>query len=351
MKNYEKESLLKNFFVFFSLLEILLILLFIELHRNKETDYRNALLKEMQICSYSLKCPKFSFDFAPKGPDNFNALYEENDIHAHFSIPKSEKYSLRISYSLDKLKSDLKEIRQSLWIQFILISLLIVALALFFTFYTLQPIRKALKLNDEFIKDILHDFNTPITAMILNIKMCRDEQGETPFIVRLSKSIENLLQLQNNLKSFLHNSPSQNESFDVGHLIEERFKNIQNIYPHLRYKFTQRNRLIKTTNRELLVRIVDNLLTNAAKYNKPNGSVSVTISDTQVIIQDTGKGIKDIEKAFQRYYKEQDRGIGLGLHIVNKLCNELNIKISIESKINQGTKVTLDFSKLLGNIS
>ncbi len=346
MKNYEKESLFKNFLVFFSLLEILLVLLFVELYHTKKTEYRHTLLQTMQLCSYSLECEQFSFDFAPQSENILNRLYDGNGTHAYFTIPKSKKYYMKISYGEDKLKTDIEEITHSLWFQFILASLLLFGVALFFTFYSLNPIRKALRLNDEFIKDILHDFNTPITSMILNIKMFKDEKGDDPYISRLSKSIDNILRLQNNLKSFLHNSPSQSQNVDIAKLVEERLNNIQNIYPNLAYIYTKENDLVKNTNHELLMRIFDNILSNAAKYNKVNGEVKVTISNETVSIEDTGKGIKDINKVLQRYYKEQDRGIGLGLHIVNKLCNELNIGMSIQSQTNYGTKIVLNFQHL-----
>lgn len=300
----------------------------------------------MRVCSYSLACEQFYFDFAPQDSNILNKLYDNNGTHAYFTIPKSKKYYMKISYTADKLQADLADITQSLWIQFILASLLLLVVALFFTFYSLSPIRKALRLNDEFIKDILHDFNTPITSMILNIKMFQDEKGEDPYITRLSKSIDNILRLQNNLKSFLHNSPSQTQNVDIATLVEERMKNIQNIYPNLAYIFTKQNDLVKITNHELLMRILDNLLSNAAKYNKPNGEVKVTIFNETVTIEDTGKGIKNVDKVLHRYYKEQDRGIGLGLHIVNKLCNELNIGMNIQSQINSGTKIILNFQHL-----
>ncbi len=346
MKNYEKESLFKNFLVFFSLLEILLVLLFTELYHTQKTEYKHNLLQNMQLCSYSLECKEFSFDFAPQSENILNKLYENNGTYAYFTIPKSKKYYMKISYPVDKLQADIQEIRQTLWFQFILASLLLLAVALFFTFYSLSPIRKALRLNDEFIKDILHDFNTPITSMVLNIKMFQDEKGEDPYISRLSKSIDNLLRLQNNLKSFLHNSPSQSQNVDIATLVEERLKNIQNIYPDLAYIYDKQNDLVKMTNHELLMRILDNILSNAAKYNKTNGEVRVTISHETVVIEDTGKGIKDVDKVLHRYYKEQDRGIGLGLHIVKKLCNELNINMNIQSQINRGTKITLNFQHL-----
>jgi signal transduction histidine kinase len=348
LKNYEKESLFKNFLVFFSLLEILLILLFIELYHTKRTEYRHNLLQDMRVCSYSLKCEQFTFDFAPQNDNIVNTLYDNNETYAYFSIPTSKKYYMKISYSSDKLLADLWEITKTLWIKFILATLLLFGVALFFTFYSLSPIRKALKLNDEFIKDILHDFNTPITAMILNIRMFKDEKGEDPYISRLSKSIDNLLLLQNNLKSFLHNSPSQSQKVDIATLAEERLKNIHNIYPKLDCVFHKKNDLKKNTNHELLVRILDNILSNAAKYNKPDGKIILTIAKENITIEDTGKGIKDINKVFQRHYKEQDRGLGLGLHIVKKLCNELNIGMNIQSQIDIGTKILLNFQHLKG---
>ncbi len=302
----------------------------------------------MQVCSYSLTCEQFSFDFAPQSKNMLNKLYDNNGTHAYFTIPKSKKYYMKISYASDKFKSDIKEIRQTLFVQFILASLLLLAVALFFTFYSLSPIRKALRLNDEFIKDILHDFNTPITSMILNIKMFKDEKGEDPYISRLSKSIESILLLQNNLKSFLHNSPSQSQSIDIAAMAEERLSNIQNIYSKLTCTFDKKNDLVKNTNPELLMRILDNILSNAAKYNKPQGKISLSILNETIVVTDTGKGIKDVNKVLQRYHKEQSRGIGLGLHIVNKLCNELNIGMIIQSQIDHGTKIVLNFQHLRG---
>jgi two-component system OmpR family sensor kinase len=302
----------------------------------------------MQVCSYSLDCEQFSFDFAPQSENILNKLYDDNATYAYFTIPKSKKYYMKISYPAQKLLEDIEDITQTLWIQFILATLLLLGVALFFTFYSLSPIRKALRLNDEFIKDILHDFNTPITSMILNIKMFKDEKGEDPYISRLSKSIDNILLLQNNLTSFLHNSPSQSQNVDIASLAQERLTNIEHIYPKLAYIYDKQNELVKNTNHELLMRILDNILSNAAKYNKVNGQVRLTMANETITIEDTGKGIKDVDKVLQRYYKEQDRGIGLGLHIVNKLCNELNIGMSIQSQINSGTKIILNFQHLRG---
>ena len=348
MKRYEKESLFKNFLVFFILLEILLVLLFLELYTAKKREYKQNLYKTMQVCSYTMKCEKFTFDFASKDKSKLNELYDNDDLYAFFTIPKSEKFSIKISYLKQNFLNDMKSIRQTLWVKFTLATLLLFGTALFFTFYSLKPIRKALTLNDEFIKDILHDFNTPITSMILNIKMFKDEKGKDPYIQRVSHSVDTILFLQNNLKSFLHHSPSQNTKVDIASLAKKRIEMMQNIYPRLTFIFKKSNDLKKITNDELLTRILDNLLSNAAKYNKSRGEIELTIQNETLSIKDTGKGIKNVDKAFQRYYTEQDRGLGLGLHIVQKLSNELNIKIKVNSVVDVGTEFILDFSFLKG---
>ena len=343
LKRYEKESLFKNFLVFFSLLELLLVLLFTELYHTAKREHRQNLFKTMQVCSYTLECDQFEFDFVPKDKGKPNTLMGEQELYSYFSIPTSEKFYIKIAYPQNKLQKDMQEIRSVLWLRFGLATFLLLITALFFTFYSLKPIRKALRLNDEFIKDILHDFNTPITSMVLNIKMFKEERGKDPFVQRISHSIDTLLFLQNNLKHFLFHSLSQNEEVDVAALAKSRMEFIANAYPKVMFSFHKENDLIKLTNPDLLSRILDNLLSNAAKYNRPKGSVSVWVSQGSVRIEDTGKGIENVEKVMQRYYKEQERGLGLGLHIVQKLSAELNIEMKIESEKEVGTTITLDF--------
>jgi signal transduction histidine kinase len=347
LKRYEKESLVKNFLVFFSLLETLLILLFIERYNTQKEKYTQDMYKTMQVCSYTLECKQFKFDFAPKDKVERNVLYKNKGLYSYFTIPKSEKYYIKISYPASAYYENIKEIQYNTLLQFMLMTFILFILALFFTFYSLRPIRDALKLNDEFIKDILHDFNTPITSMVLNIRMHTKEYEETPFLKRISLSINTILHLQKNLKSFLHNSPSQNTEVNINVLAKERLQFIENIYPKITFIYEASHTIIRITNEELLTRIFDNILSNAAKYNKTNGKVKVIIKGTKLSIEDTGKGIKNIKKALQRYHKEQTRGLGIGLHIVQKLTQELNIDMKIESQENVGTSFILDFKHLV----
>jgi len=300
----------------------------------------------MHICNYTMECSQFTYDFVKKDRDKLNELFEDNGLHSYFPIPTSEKYYMELTYPQKRYNEDIQQIKNILWIKFILATLVLFGIALFFTFYSLRPIRKALHLNDEFIKDILHDFNTPISSMILNIKMFHEENGEDMFIKRISQGINNIMLLQNNLKSFLQHSPSQNAKIDIAKLAYERLSIMQESYPKLTYTYEKKHELIRVTNKEILIRIFDNLLSNASKYNKPRGEVKVIIKGTCILFQDTGKGIQNVNKVMQRYYKEQERGLGLGLHIVQKLIDELNIEMYITSEVGVGSTFTLDFKHL-----
>ena len=104
------------------------------------------------------------------------------------------------------------------------------------------------------------------------------------------------------------------------------------------------------TDKVLLERILRNLLGNAIKYTDKGriflGARKVN-SQIKIYLIDTGRGIDDSEKEiimepYQRGHKTGDiDGLGLGLAIVKQTCEILNLRISLESKINDGTKIII----------
>ena len=120
---------------------------------------------------------------------------------------------------------------------------------------------------------------------------------------------------------------------------------IEKNYPSITFSVEKSSQKL-WANKEAFARIVENILTNAAKYNKHKGSVRVSFQGKKLHILDTGKGIQKPRRIFDRFYKEQERGIGIGLHIVKKLSDEMGIDIEIESEIGKGSEFILDLSKL-----
>jgi len=345
LKTYELESLLKSFFIFFILLEVLLSLNFWHEFQNNRIQLEEKIQIEMKLCAYTVQCEGLKTDFVEKekGKEE-NILYKQGDFYSYFKVPTVEKYLMEVIYPKEQYLVRVEEIKRTIYHKFFFYSLFAALVALLFSLYAFMPLRKALRMNEEFVKDILHDFNTPISSMRINLKLFKREIGENQKIERLENNIETILSLQDNLQIFLKSIPAQTEEFNLKELLEKRIRYFKILYPDIDYILSM-EKVSLQTNKDAMTRILDNLLSNAGKYNKAQGKVSVYFREKILYIEDTGKGIKDPSRIFERYYKEQDRGIGIGLHIVKKLCDELHIAIRVKSREYEGTVIQLYLNK------
>ena len=342
MKTYELESFLKSFLIFFLLLEVLLAIYFWNEYQSKKIDIEDKIHVEMKLCAFTLQCEGLTTDFVDKAEDREeNILYKDGDFYAYFKVPTAEKYLMKVMYPKVNYIPRVERLEKYFYKKFWYYSLFAALVSLLFSIYALFPFQRALRMNEEFVKDILHDFNTPISSMLINLKIFKREIGDNEKIQRLENNIQSILSLQDNLRIFLKGVPAQSESFSLKDLVENRVLYFRELYADIHYRISVENTVLKT-NKDAFTRIIDNLLSNAGKYNIANGDVHIVLQENNLTILDTGKGIKKPKKVFDRYYKEQDRGIGIGLHIVKKLCDELIIPIDIQSKENEGTKIGLN---------
>ena len=98
-----------------------------------------------------------------------------------------------------------------------------------------------------------------------------------------------------------------------------------------------------------LIFILEQVIFNAIKYTE-NGTISISFSDNQLTIQDTGIGIRseDLPRVFEKGYtgmngREQQRASGLGLYLSQEAAEKLGCRLYIESQIKKGTTVTIVF--------
>ena len=107
--------------------------------------------------------------------------------------------------------------------------------------------------------------------------------------------------------------------------------------------------------RRLLSQLIYNLTDNAIRYNRPGGTVEITVSEeaegVRLTVRDSGIGIpkEHLEKVFERFYRvdkshsRQSGGTGLGLSIVKHAAAYHKAEIQMESTPGQGTTVTIQF--------
>jgi len=334
--------------IFFLLLEILLGLNFWYEFHEKKLEIKEKIRMEMKLCAYKIECDGMLTDFVERDKSTeVNTLHiEKGNFFSYFKVPTVEKYVMKIVYSPQKYKQHLIKLKSEIYQKIFFYTLFSIIVSLLFALYALTPLRKALRLNEEFVKDILHDLNTPISSLTINLKLFKKEVGEGVKIQRMENNIATILSLQENLQVFLKGIPTQVEVFDLHMVIKERIDYFQVIFSDIHYEMVNVS-LMLYGNREAFIRILDNLISNASKYNVKNGTVKIFYKDKVLCVEDTGKGIKNPSKIFDRYYKEQERGIGIGLHVVKKLCDEMGIGIEVESKEKKGTLIRLQVRSLL----
>jgi len=347
LKKYERESLSKSFLIFLVLLEVLLAINFWNEYQVKKLEIEDKIHIEMKLCAFTLQCQGLTTDFVDKDEDKEeNILYQDSDFYSYFKVPTSDRYLMKVVYSKTNYILRLEKLANKLYRRFWFYSIFAMLVSLLFSIYSLMPLQRALRLNEEFVKDILHDFNTPISSMMINLKLFKREIGDNQKIQRLENNIQSILSLQDNLRIFLKGVPAQSEKFSLKELLQDRVHYFEVLYPDVTYKIDIDKTTLET-NMDAFTRIVDNLLSNAGKYNIANGTVDIVLKGSNLMIHDTGKGIENPSKVFDRYYKEQDRGIGIGLHIVKKLCDELTIPINIQSKKDAGTMIGLNLTSVV----
>lgn len=105
---------------------------------------------------------------------------------------------------------------------------------------------------------------------------------------------------------------------------------------------------------ERLTEIFGNLIRNATRYNKPEGSIFVSVkggTDPYAEVSDTGIGIaeENLDKIFSRFFtvdkshNGKNGGFGLGLAVVKKLCDRAGWKLTVTSKLDEGTTFRIYF--------
>ncbi|MBZ0204149.1 MAG: PAS domain S-box protein [Ignavibacteria bacterium] len=226
------------------------------------------------------------------------------------------------------------------------------------------------KLKDAFIANISHEIRTPLNGILGMTGLIEDslsryirkeekdyfnaiDQASTR-IVRTIDMILNFSRLQ------VGDFPVKPKQFDLSLIIKNLLKEYEAIVDDKSLTLTFENKcgeVVLDADEYCIVQAISNLLDNAIKYTvKGNVKLSLYTDPENMLkldIQDTGVGISEdyIDQVFEPYTQEEIgysrgyEGIGLGMSLVKKYLDLNKAGISIVSKKDKGTTVTIDFSK------
>lgn len=279
--------------------------------------------------------------------------------HHYFYTDSIElKYLKNIRYIViqaNTIDAELARTRKSIYLflafSIVFLSLVIYALSKLF----LHPLRDAIAQLDRFIRDTTHELNTPLSVITMSIEQLNKEDLDSKQIKQInritvaSRTISNLYHDLTFLMMY-----EQNQNHDVANhlktLIEERLEYFRPLAEAK--KITIHSELNESTlvmDREKIIRIIDNLLSNAIKYNKPSGDITLTLTGNTLSVADTGIGIpkEKIHQIFDRYtrFDEANGGFGIGLNIIQMICQEYGLTVDVESEISKGTKFNINWGK------
>ncbi len=326
---YERESLLKSFLLFFLTIEVLLALVFFLLYRNELINLKQSLFLEMKNYSYTFEGEKFRIDIVPLaeyGDRGFYELYEDAEgLFILVPVPVSEEDALKIFYPRESLSADLSGLRRKVVLLFLLSSLLALFISLMFSLYALNPLRRALKMIEEVTRDIIHDINTPLMSLMVNLKMLRSRYRDEE-LERAQLALKQLQRLRENLRPLTAKTELTLGDVNVRKILLEELEDLRKIYPDIRVE-TDLAEVTLRADESALRRIVGNVLSNAFKHNTEGGWVRVKLSRDLLRVENSSPPVRDPDRVFDRYYRESQRGLGLGLSIVKKLCEELGWRV------------------------
>lgn len=348
MSRVEIESFIKSFLLFFISLASITALRYYEMYENKIYLFEERLFSQMKISSFNNEPTNFTVTNVPKSSDKISNefSFNKNQIFVLFEMKDLNNSLVKVSYPLNSFLQDRSIILEQVKNMFYQSILIMFIISILFSLYALHPLKKSLSLTNEFIKDILHDFNTPLSTVRLNARILKNKM-DNKNVERIERSVDTIVNLQNNLRTYLESKIKESEVVYVEDIILQRVDYIKGIYPHIKFEVDIKDKRLFCY-KDGLVRILDNILSNACKYNKENGEVMVSFNENYILeVTDTGVGIKKPRKIFKRFYKETSRGLGIGLHIVKKLSNEMNIGLCVKSQINIGTTFKLNLTKLI----
>ena len=215
------------------------------------------------------------------------------------------------------------------------------------------------KSRSEFISNASHELKTPITSISGFSELLLSMDIFTPDIMsylniihteslKMKKTIEQLLllsNLENRLDRF-----DLNEDVNVIHVVDDIIDTFRPMIEKMNLEIIKDLEVKEIKCNEVLIQqIIQNLIENAIKYNKDNGSITIRTkinnNNYQLIVEDTGIGMekKYLDQIFERFYRIDEShnskipGTGIGLNLVKQICKIIGANINIESTIDVGS--------------
>ena len=223
----------------------------------------------------------------------------------------------------------------------------------------LERLNNAFSAQRQFTGNAAHELRTPLALMQAQLELFSAEHPDVrpetaEFLTLLREQTERLTRLTKTLLEMSNlRQVARNERIQLAPMIEEIFTDLAPLSDKLGVTLTAEGDGIMTGSDALIYRLIFNLTENAVKYNRPGGSVRVSVTQELekllLRVSDTGCGIPEVyqRSIFQPFFrvdKSRSReygGAGLGLSLVWEIADLHGGSVWVEKSSEKGTTIAV----------
>jgi two-component system OmpR family sensor kinase len=221
-----------------------------------------------------------------------------------------------------------------------------------------QARRQTLAEHRRFLSRLDHELKNPLTALQVGVKtlaLTNLDERQAQIVATLEAETSRLSRLVTDLRKLaeLETQPLNLQPVNLHVFVADMLQAERERFEAARRTLTagvSAGQDVWTFDQDLLVLAIHNLLDNALKYSRPGDAVRMDISAQQELlirISDTGIGIPSAalahvwEELYRAHQIEKTSGSGIGLALVKAIVERHDGTAHIESRLDQGTTVTL----------
>lgn len=284
--------------------------------------------------------------------NTYNIGYYEKNAHKVL-VSASPQEHLNIAFVVVKTQKyfeELKRLKNDVVTGAGVVLIAIFIISFFLAKLFMKPVHKRIEQIEEFIQDVSHELNTPITALKMSAsRAIKKEVYDKKILTNISISTKQLETIYNSL-TYLNFSDKQENITQVA--FDDVVRRVVNYYSELsNAKGIHIETDIEAVSFDMIESraelLISNLLSNAIKYSMPQSKIHIGLKEGVFVIKDEGVGIakEKLDTIFELYSRDSNiaGGFGVGLNIVKQICDTYKIKVEVSSILGEGSEFRLLF--------